>query len=157
MTSRRAAPYERPLRDGNEHLVLDPVPPRVALSMLGRACLLRCPNCARGPVLQHWWRLRVRCGSCQQLLERGERDYFVGAMMFNLALAELLFTAVFVTALVASWPRVNWNLLQVVLPAGMVLAPILMYPVSKLLWLAFDLMLRPDRPDRPATAPNRLA
>lgn len=75
-------------------------------------------------------------------------------MMFNLALAELAFTAGFVAALVASWPRVNWDVLQIALPAGMVLSPILMYPISKLLWLAFDLMLRPDRagvtPTRPA-------
>ena len=145
MTQRRPAPPLLPLRDGNEHLVINPVRPRLALKMLARACVLRCPNCGRGPVLVNWWRLRDRCGSCQQLLERGERDYFVGAMMFNLALAELLFTAGFVTALAASWPAVNWGVLQIGLPMGMVLAPILIYPISMLLWLAFDLMLRPDR------------
>lgn len=141
----RSDPADRPLRDGNEHLVIDPVKPRVAAAMLGRACLVRCPRCGRGPVLQHWWKLRDTCGSCHQLLERGERDYFVGAMMFNLAAAELLFTVIFVSALVASWPNVNWGVLQIALPVGMVLAPVLLYPVSKLLWLAFDLMLRPDR------------
>jgi hypothetical protein len=88
------------------------------------------------------------------LLERGERDYFVGAMMFNLALAELIFTVGFVSIVVASWPRVSWDVLQVVLPAGMVLAPILLYPVSKLFWLAFDLMLRPDRA---GTSPSQRA
>ncbi len=144
MNTGRPASPKNPLRDGNEHLVLDPVRPRMAFTMLGRACMVRCPKCGRGPVLQHWLRLRERCGSCQQLLERGERDYFVGAMMFNLALAEILFTVAFVTTLVAMWPNVNWDVLQVILPAGMVVTPVLLYPVSKLLWLAFDLMLRPD-------------
>ena len=151
MTERRRDVPGRPLRDANEHLVLDPVRPRVAAAMLGRTFILRCPRCGGGPVLTHWWKLRERCGSCGQLLERGERDYFVGAMMFNLALAEGVFTIIFVSALVAYWPNVNWDALQIVLPLGMLLAPVLLYPMSKLLWLAFDLMLRPDRA---ATAPR---
>lgn len=138
-----------PIRDANEHLVIDPVRPGVALAMAGRALSLRCPRCGGGPVLQHWWRLRERCGACDRLLERGERDYFVGGMMFNLALAEGLFTVGFVTWLVTSWPRVNWTALQVAAPLGMLVSPIVLYPVSKLLWLAFDLMLRPDRHPQP--------
>ncbi|MBV6520225.1 MAG: hypothetical protein MNPFHGCM_00330 [Gemmatimonadaceae bacterium] len=74
--------------------------------------------------------------------------------MFNLAVAELLFTVVLVVVLVTSWPNVDWEVLQVGLPVGMVLAPVIFYPVSKLLWLAFDLMLRPNRAAKPESLPG---
>jgi len=66
-------------------------------------------------------------------------------MMFNLVLAELLFAVVFVVVLVALWPTVPWDGIQVGAPLGMAIAPIALYPVSKLLWLAIDLAFRPDR------------
>jgi hypothetical protein len=36
----------------------------------------------------------------------------------------------------------------------MVVAPIVLYPFSKLVWLAFDLMLRPVVPNDPASPPT---
>lgn len=115
------------------------------LRLAGRVARVRCPACGRGPVLRHWLRMRERCGACGILLERGEGDYFIGAMMFNLVLAELLFAGILVTWLLATWPAVHWELLQVLAPAGMILAPVALFPVSKLAWLAFDLAFRPDR------------
>jgi hypothetical protein len=59
-------------------------------------------------------------------------------MMFNIALAE----GVFVILLVAPWTPLQYGA-----PAAMVLAPIVLYPFSKLVWLAFDLTLRPVVPN----------
>ena len=67
--------------------------------------------------------------------------------MFNIALAEGVFVILLVATLAATWPRVPWTLLQYGAPAAMVLAPIVFYPFSKLVWLAFDLMLRPVVPN----------
>jgi hypothetical protein len=78
-------------------------------------------------------------------LERGEQDYFIGAMLFNLVLSELLFAGIFVAVLVVRWPAVPWDAIEVVAPLGMAAAPFVLYPVSKLLWLALDLLFRPDR------------
>lgn len=47
-----------------------------------------------------------------------------------------------------------WSLLQYGAPAAMVLAPILLYPFSRLIWLAFDLMLRPAVPNDLASPPT---
>jgi hypothetical protein len=87
--------------------------------------------------------MRERCGRCGAPLERGEADYFIGAMMFNVALAEGLFAILFAGFLWLRWPEVPWDTIQVVAPLGMLLAPVVLYPVSKLVWLAFDLALRP--------------
>ena len=117
--------------------------PRQTARLIGRAVMLRCPNCGGGPVLRHWFRMRERCGKCGLRIERGEHDYWIGSMMFNLVLSELIFAAVFVVILVAAWPNVPWDTMQWAAPLMMLAAPAVLFPFSKLIWLAFDLMLRP--------------
>ena len=63
--------------------------------------------------------------------------------MFNLVLAELIFVLLLVVYLLIVWPRVNWNVLGIVAPLGMAIAPFVLFPFSKLVWLAVDLALRP--------------
>lgn len=139
------APGRGPLRDANEHLELSFSGFSRLLRLVGRAMTGRCPHCGKRPVLVHWFRLRPACGACGRPLERGESDYFLGGMMFNLILAELLFTGIFVAILVFMWPTVPWDGIAIGAPVGMALAPIALYPISKLVWLAFDLAFRPER------------
>ncbi|MCC6929224.1 MAG: DUF983 domain-containing protein [Gemmatimonadaceae bacterium] len=133
------------LRDGNEHLELSFAGFSRLFVLAGRAVTLRCPHCGKGPVLVNWFRLRPACGACTRQLERGEPDYFIGGMMFNLILAELLFAGIFVAVLVVMWPTVPWDGISIGAPLGIAIAPILLYPISKLVWLAFDLAFRPER------------
>jgi len=116
---------------------------RRVVTVLGRAARLRCPQCGGGPVLQHWFRMRVRCGTCGLAIERGERDYFIGSMMFNLVVSELLFAGAFIATLVTAWPNVRWDMLQWAAPLAMAAAPFILFPFSKLTWLGFDILLRP--------------
>ncbi|HEV2642214.1 MAG TPA: hypothetical protein VGT98_05890 [Candidatus Elarobacter sp.] len=109
-----------------------------------RAMVARCPLCGSRPVLRSWFTLRRRCPGCHIRLDRGEsEDYFLGGIFFNIVLAELVFAAVLTVWLVAVWPDVPWDRIEYVLAAAMVLAPIVLYPMSRLLWLALDLLLRP--------------
>ena len=121
--------------------------PRQALRLFGRALRLRCPNCGGGPVLQNWLKLRVRCGQCGLRLERGEHDYFIGSMMILFVLTGSLLLGVLVVTLLVTWPDVPWDLLQNGLPVLTLIALPLLFPFSKLLWLAFDLLLRPATPE----------
>jgi uncharacterized protein (DUF983 family) len=120
---------------------------RRVFTVLGRAARLRCPHCGDGPVLAHWFRMRPRCGNCGLAIERGERDYFIGSMMFNLVVSEMLFAAAFVTTLLITWPNVPWDTLQWAAPLAMGAAPFVLFPFSKLAWLGFDILLRPVTPD----------
>jgi uncharacterized protein (DUF983 family) len=133
-------------RESNTHLPLRIPGPREAARIALRALTLRCPACGGKPVLVHWLRMRRECGACGLDLERGEGDYFIGSMMFNLVLAEFLFVAVLVAVMWVRWPTVPWDTLQVLAPLGILVAPILLYPISKLVWLGFDLALRPGTP-----------
>jgi hypothetical protein len=80
-------------------------------------------------------------------LERGEEGYQVGAYMFNIVAAELVFALIFLAILVATWPSPPWDLLLYGGGALMVVAPVLFYPFSKTLFLAFDLIFRPPAPE----------
>ena len=111
--------------------------------LFGRAFALRCPNCGRGPVLRHWLKLRVRCGTCGLRTERGEHDYFVGSIFILFTLAGILVIGTLVVTLLVTWPTVPWDLLQYGLPIMMLVAMPALFPFAKLVWLAFDLMLRP--------------
>ena len=112
------------------------------LRLFGRALLLRCPNCGGGPVLAHWFRLHVKCGTCGLRLQRGEHDTFMGSVFILFTLMGLLAYAVITVALVAT-DSTPWGLIENVLPVVVALSGLFFFPFSKLLWLAFDLTLRP--------------
>ena len=67
--------------------------------------------------------------------------------MFNIIAAELIFAAVFLAVLLSTWPTPPWQLLQYGGIGLMVLAPVLFFPFSKTLFLAFDLLFRPATPE----------
>jgi uncharacterized protein (DUF983 family) len=125
-------------RDPNARVPVSPLGTR-----LWRAARLRCPVCGGGGVLQGWMKLKTRCPTCGVRLERGEHDFFLGAMMFNIALAEGVLALVLVGVLVAMWPKVPWTALEIGGPLLMIAAPFAFYPFSQTVWLAFDLLLRP--------------
>ena len=89
-----------------------------SLRLFGRALRLRCPNCGQGGLFTSWLRMRERCPACGLKLERGEEGYPVGSYMFNIVAAELIFAA-----------------------------PFAIFPFSKTLFLAFDLLFRPATHD----------
>jgi uncharacterized protein (DUF983 family) len=91
--------------------------------------------------------MRVRCGNCGLRMQRGEHDYFIGSMMILFVLAGTLLLGALVVTLLVTWPEVPWDVLDTALPIVMIVALPALFPFSKLLWLAFDLMLRPVTPE----------
>jgi hypothetical protein len=91
--------------------------------------------------------MREHCPVCGIRLARGEEGYEVGAYMFNIVAAELIFASIFLGVLAYTWPTPPWDLL---LYGGVILmlaVPFLFYPFSKTIFLAFDLVFRPATPD----------
>jgi uncharacterized protein (DUF983 family) len=117
------------------------------IRLIGRGLRLRCPNCGKGPVLQSWFKLRVRCATCGLRLERGEHDYFTGSMLLNYCLVGVIVLGTFVTLLVTQWPSVPWTLIQYGAPILIIILPFVFFPFSKLLWLAADIVIRPITPE----------
>lgn len=114
-----------------------------ALRIVWRGLRLRCPNCGSGRILDGWFKLQHHCPTCGLVLDRGESDYFLGAYTVNLIAVELLVTGVLVAVGLATAPDVPWTVLTW---GGAVLALVVAigcYPLTKVLWLAFDVILRP--------------
>jgi uncharacterized protein (DUF983 family) len=132
--------HPRPEMDSEAGLELPTV--RRTLRLFGRACRLRCPHCGEGPVLKHWLQLRVKCGACGLRLQRGEHDAFTGSMFILFTLIGLFSYALIVLALLLT-RTTPWDLLQYGLPVLALGELLFFFPFSKLLWLAFDLTLRP--------------
>lgn len=63
--------------------------------------------------------------------------------MFNIVLSEFLAVIVIGGILLATWPTVPWGPVRLGAIVLMFAAPFLLYPVSRLTWLAFDLIFRP--------------
>src|SRR6185295_15878867 len=109
---------------------------------VGRALLLRCPRCGSGGILKSWFSLHDRCPSCRLVFARGETsDYWLGSYAINLVFAEGLAAVIALGVLRATWPASTPALVT-----GTVLAvalPIVLFPFSRTLWLAWDLSFRP--------------
>ena len=78
------------------------------------------------------------------MLERGEsHDFFIGAYLINLVVAELAAVAVAAVMWIALGSLVSFNVLWGASMRLAVVMPLLFYPFSRDLWLALDLHFRP--------------
>ncbi len=124
-----------------------PHPDRRVSAAFARALALRCPRCGGRGIFQSWFRMRPACPTCGLALERGEdEDYWYGGYMFNLIAAELLTIGVTVAFVVWTFPAVPWTTVEIVGPALAVLSPVLAFPFTRGVWLAWDLAFRPTEP-----------
>lgn len=112
---------------------------------IARALALRCPECGSGGLFRRWLVLQPRCPTCALKTDRGNRDHFVGAYLVNLIIAELIFAAAFGAWMISVWPDVPWGRIEYVLVGAMLLAPAVLYPFTRTVWLAADLIFDPPR------------
>ncbi len=94
-------------------------------------------------MLEGWFGVRPLCTACGLRLDRGEPGYFIGAGCLNLIVAELVFAGGLLAALVFTWPDPPWNLMLYAGIPLIALMPILFFPFSRSIWIAFDLTFRP--------------
>jgi uncharacterized protein (DUF983 family) len=118
-----------------------------AVRLLGRGIRLRCPHCGEGRLRAGWLKLRAKCPACGLRTDRGEEDFFLGGMMWNIVFAEGLLLATGLLIGILTWPDVPWSLIQWVGIAAMAVAPFVFYPFSLGFWLASDIWIRPVTAD----------
>lgn len=112
------------------------------MARLGSAVLARCPVCGSGGIWKSFGQTVDACPSCGYRYSR-EPGYWTGALIVNIGVAILLFFVIFVGGMLLTWPGVPWTLLLVATMATMILAPIVLYPMSKTVWVWLDLKIHP--------------
>jgi uncharacterized protein (DUF983 family) len=117
-------------------------------TMLWRGVRRRCAYCGgRGAFFTGWFTKQERCKSCGIGWHRGYEGFELGAMAIS---AVVVFGTLIVAVgigVVATLPDVAVLPLLLILGAGAIGLPILVYPVSYTLWQAVDLAMRPPTPD----------
>lgn len=110
-------------------------------TIITRALRLRCPHCGGGGLFRHWVTMAQDCPHCGYSLASGNR---VGANLLNLVASEVTLFIAMAVIIVRTWPNPPWTFLQFGAPTLMVIAPLVLYPFSKMLFIAFDLAMHPE-------------
>ena len=101
-------------------------------------------------MFDNWVRLKEDCPTCDLHYERID-GYWLGSMVINLAVTQVLLLGTLVGMLVATWPDVPWTGVLIAVVAIAVIVPLLVHPLSRLLWVAgerhFHLRSHPDATD----------
>jgi uncharacterized protein (DUF983 family) len=123
----------------------EPRPLTVPL-LLTRGCLRRCPLCGGGNLFRTWFTIEDRCPRCEFRLERIE-GHWLGALGLN---SMVSFGAVLVAVIAAfalTYGDDSPVVALVIVVSTALVVPLAFYPVSKTLWSAIDLAMRPLEPD----------
>jgi hypothetical protein len=76
-------------------------------------------------------------------------------MAVNLISTELILAAIVLVAIVLYWPTPPWQWIWYTSVPSAVILPLATFPLSRTLWVAFDLAFRPPTPvDFQATIPR---
>jgi uncharacterized protein (DUF983 family) len=109
---------------------------------LSHALRGHCPRCGERRIFARWGELVEHCPRCGYGFER-EEGYWVGALIVNIAAAQLLAMAVLLGGLALFWPDVPWaGLLAVGIPA-IAIVPVWLYPRTKTIWVWLDNRIHP--------------
>ena len=115
------------------------------LATMGRALTRRCPYCASAGIYEGYFALRDRCPRCGVTFER-EEGYFLGAYALNLIVAEFLGLGLAIFLIFKTDLRHLELLWQELIAVALAVAfPIGLFPFSRTVWVALDLLFHPPR------------
>lgn len=109
-----------------------------------------CPVCGGGDIFVHWFKMRDRCPLCGYRFAR-ESGFYLGSWLLNLAVTEVLLACLGIIPLIAilnANPDASLVPVYVGVLAAGVIGSVVLYPHSRTVWVALELVLRPaDQPD----------
>ena len=111
---------------------------RSIVETIRRALTLRCPACGNSSIIQKPFHIKHHCEHCHALFKR-EEGFFVGAILMNVVVTELIILVVCFFALLLL--GLDYDDVLKVLFAVAILFPILFFHHSWSLWLAFDYLI----------------
>jgi len=128
-----------------------PLPSTV--TMFRRAAVLTCPHCgSRRTFIKHWLGRYERCRTCGIEWHR-EHGFELGPVALNVVVTFFLLAVGMIVAFVSTAPDFPAVALTVGLVSAAILIPLIAYPFTNTIWLAFDLAThKPDARELAAAA-----
>ena len=115
--------------------------------MLLRGLFRRCAWCGgRGAFFTGWTTKAEHCTTCGLNWRRGDVGYELGAAATAAIICMGPLVLILGGVIAVTWPDVDVVPLLVILGAGGLLLPILLYPSSYTTWQAVDILMRPVEP-----------
>lgn len=121
------------------------------LVMLARGFTRRCPQCGSGHLFRHWINMVESCPRCQYRFER-EEGFFLGAIVVSVIITELVIVAIIAVGFGLTLPDAPVGGLAIGGGLAALLTPIVIYPFTKTIWTAIDLLMRRSMGESYATA-----
>ncbi len=114
--------------------------------LLRRGLARRCPLCGGGGLFRRWFTMVDRCPRCGFRLERIE-GHWIGALGMNTIVTLVAVLVAVVVGFLLTYPDGSIAVALAVIVGTAILVPLAFFPVSKTLWSAIDLAMRPLEPD----------
>ena len=113
-------------------------------TLLWRGLLRRCPWCGdRRAYFTGWFSKQAACRRCGTPWRRGDVGFELGAATINTIITFGLLVVGTAVGVIATSPDIAVLEIVLVLVAGAVVVPILIYPITYTVWQALDLVMRP--------------
>lgn len=124
----------------------DPVPTQASTGqLLVRGASKRCPACGRGGLFRRWVTMVEDCPRCGLHFERIE-GHWIGAIGINTVVSFGTLFLSMTIGLIATIPDIPVAPLVALNLAVAAFVPLVFYPISKTLWTAIDIAMRPLEP-----------
>lgn len=119
--------------------------PLTPARVVRRGLTRRCPLCGDPAVFTSWFNQRERCPTCNYPTTR-VADQWIGALGMNTIVSFGTLLAAIAVGFAVTYPDPPVATLLVVAVSVAVAVPVLFFPVSKSLWSAIDMAMRPPEP-----------
>jgi len=124
---------------------VDQLAPLTHTRVVMRGLTRRCPLCGGGKIFEGWFRQVERCPRCNYPTTRVE-DQWIGSLGINTMVSFTLLVAVIAVGFAVTYPDPPVTTLLVIAVAVAALFPVFFFPISKSLWSAIDMAMRPPEP-----------
>ncbi len=133
----------RPPRPGSSGAATSAAPRQPVSRLFGRAILLKCPWCgSRRTFLRGWFRRYDRCRTCGVSWHR-EVGFELGTVTVNTIVTFGALAIAMTVGIVLTAPDIPVFQLVLGLFAVALVMPVVIYPFTYTIWLAFDLAVHP--------------
>lgn len=119
--------------------------PLTTTRVIARGLARRCPLCGDRGIFESWFRQRDRCPTCNYPTTR-VTDQWIGAYGLNIIVSFTVLVATIAIGFIVTYPDPPVTTLLVVCLVVAIGVPFLFQPISRSLWSAIDMAMRPPDP-----------